>query len=307
MSKIILVLVGIGMLIGGIFTMRFGLKQMFSNKIQKLIVKLTVSPWRGLLVGSIASAIMQGSTAVSLITIGLASAEYLSFYESLGIILGANIGTCTTVQLMTLSISDNHYWFLLCGCIALMLLKKFRYFAISIAGLMAMFLGLSLISKALNDVSQIIQYIVIAKYNPLYGILGGIAMTTLFQSSSAATGILMVLAEEGLLDITTAAYIVYGNNIGSCISSVIVGVTAPLAAKRVAASHVVLNILGVLLFFPFTHLLTAAASWFASDFSGQIAVTHTIFNVISSLVIMPVIKPYANFIMFLIPGKNHRK
>lgn len=296
---------GIGSLLCGLFCMRFGLKQILSNKIKRYFTQITVTPWRGFIVGTLTSALMQSSTAVSLITIGLVSADYLTFYQSLGIILGANVGTCTTVQLMALSISKCYLIPLLSICIVvMMIIKRLRYSAMAIAGLIFMFLGLNILSSAVNEISQIdgiVQNLLVAKYNPLYGIIGGIIITLLFQSSSAATGVLIVLAEKGLIDMTTAAYVVYGNNIGSCISSVIVGATSPLAAKRVAVAHIMLNILGVLVFLPITNVLTSSISYIASDFAGQIALIHTIFNILCSLIVMPLIRHYANLIIFLVP------
>lgn len=300
----ILILTGIGSLICGLLCMRFGLKQILSNKIKCLFTQITVTPWRGFIVGILTSALLQSSTAVSLITIGLVSANYLTFYQSLGIILGANVGTCTTVQLMALSISKSYLVPLLVLCIIVMLIvKRLRYPAIAIAGLTFMFLGLNILSSAVNEISQIdsiVQNLLTAKYNPMYGIIGGIIITLLFQSSSAATGVLIVLAEKGLIDLNTAAYVVYGNNIGSCISSVIVGATSPLAAKRVAVAHIMLNILGVIVFLPITNLLTTSISYIASDFAGQIALIHTVFNILCSLIVMPIIRQYANLIIFLV-------
>ena len=290
--------------------MRLGLQTIMSTTIKYCLAQITVTPWRGLIVGTLTSAFMQSSTAVSLITIGLVSADYLTFYQSLGIILGANIGTCTTVQLMALSVSKHYFVPVLGICIIVMLIvKRLRYFAMAISGMLSMFWGLSVISSAVNEATQIdsILPFILATNNPIYGILGGAVITMLCQSSSAATGIVMVLAAQDLIDITTAAYIVYGNNIGSCISSVIVGATAPLAAKRVAVAHIMLNILGVTIFLPMTNLLTATTSYLSSNFAEQVALTHTIFNIISSLAIMPIIRHYANLIIFLVPGKKHLK
>jgi phosphate:Na+ symporter len=307
MRTAVFILLGIGMLLSGIFFMRFGLKKILSNKIKNFFVQITVTPWRGLIVGTLASALMQSSTAVSLMTIGLVGADYLTFYQSIGIILGANIGTCTTIQLLTLSI-PNHYFFPLLGCcfVIMLTIKKLKYIAIATAGLTSVFLGLGILSKAVSEFSQLdslLQCLVMAKENPIYGILGGIVITMLFQSSSAATGILMILADKGFIDTVTAAYIVYGNNIGSCISSVIVGAAAPLAAKRVAMAHIVLNILGVFIFLPMTHLLTTVTAYLSDDFASQVALIHTIFNIISSLAVMPIVKYYAKLIIFLVPQK----
>jgi phosphate:Na+ symporter len=308
MQSVLLIAAGVSLLLSGILLLRFGLKKTLSNKIKYFFEKMTLTPWRGLMTGILAAVVMQSSTAVSLITIGLVSADYLTFYQSIGIILGANIGTCTTVQLLALSIPKDYLFPLLGLCLlTLLLTKRLRYIAIAAAGLTAMFLGLTILSQAIGELSQlnqILQYLVMAKDHPIYGILVGAIITMLFQSSSAATGILMVLAERSVIDITTAAYIVYGNNIGSCLSSVIVGAAAPIAAKRVAVANILLNIFGVLLFLPITNWLTLATAYLSPDFAEQVVLIHTFFNVISSLAVLPVIHYYAKLIIFLVPSRK---
>lgn len=299
---------GIFLLLCGIFGMRHGLQNLLGSKLRKMLTTITVNPWRGLLVGIFTSALMQSSTAVSLITIGLVSANYLSFYQSLGIILGANIGTCTTVQLMTVSL-PNHYIYplLFLFIIIMILIKKVRYPAMAVSGLLSIFAGIELLSATLSNISELntaLQYIVAGNTNPLYGIAGGILITLLLQSSSAATAVLMAFAADGKVDLLTASYVVYGNNIGSCISSLIIGAAAPLAAKRVAAAHIILNIAGAMIFLPFTNLLSALVAMLSSDFAGQIAFVHTLFNLLSSIVVMPFVRQYAKLIIFLIPGRN---
>lgn len=308
MHILAMALLGIVMLISGIFIMRYGLKKVLWNSLQRILQSLTVTPWRGMLVGTIAAALMQSSTAVSLITIGLVSAEYLTFYQALGIILGANIGTCSTVQLMTISFSEQHIvpFMIACGIIAL-ISKRLRYIALALSGLLSMFIGLGILSNALGNISEmdtVVEYLVAAKLNPIYGIIGGVVITLLFQSSSAATGILMLLADEGIVDLVTSTYVVYGNNIGSCLSSIVVAAGAPLAARRVAMAHIILNILGVLAALPFTWQLACAAANLTDDFAVQVAIVHTIFNVISSLAVLPIIRYYAKLIELLVPGRN---
>lgn len=302
------VALGIGLLLCGIFCMRQGLENLLGGRLRKLITTITVNPWRGLLVGIFASALMQSSTAVSLITIGLVSANYLSFYQSLGIILGANIGTCTTVQLMTLSLPGNAiYPLLLLSVIIMIFVRRLRCLAMAVSGLLSIFAGIEILSAAISNISELhvaLQYILAGKTNALYGIAGGMLITLLLQSSSAATAVLMVFAADGTIDLTTAAYVVYGNNIGSCISSVMIAAAAPLAAKRVAAAHVILNIAGAIIFLPFTGLLTAFTTLLCADFAGQIALLHTLFNLLSSLAVMPFAKQYAQLIIFLIPGRK---
>ncbi|MPL63301.1 hypothetical protein SDC9_08923 [bioreactor metagenome] len=301
-------MIGICLLLGGIFLMRYGLKKLLWLRLRKILQQLTTTPWHGMFVGTVAAAAMQSSTAVSLITIGLVSAEYLSFYQGLGIILGANIGTCSTVQLMTITLSQQYLlpFLLLSGALAL-ISRRFRYPALAICGLVSIFLGLAFLSDSLGTLAKfdtVIQYLMAAKFNPLYGILGGIVITLLFQSSSAATGILMLLANDGIIDLTTATYVVYGNNIGSCLSSVVVATGAPLAARRIAMSHIVLNILGVMAALPLTNQLTQAAITLSSEFAGQVAFVHTIFNIASSIIVVPIAKYYAKLIIFLVPGSR---
>ena len=308
MYILIVMFAGVGMLVGGIFLMRFGLKRLLWRRFQRLLQSMTVTAWRGLLVGTAAAALMQSSTAVSLITIGLVSAEYLTFYQGLGIILGANIGTCSTVQLLTISLPDHYFLpLLVLSLIMAVFSQKLRYVSLAVSGLASMFIGLSLISDLIGQLPQIetiIDYLTRGQSNPLYGILSGIILTFLFQSSSAATGALMVLAADGIIDLTTAAYVVYGNNIGSCFSSVIVGSAAPLAAKRVAAAHIILNVAGALIFLPLTELLTSVASWITADFGAQVAMVHTLFNIISSLAVLPFIRQFSRLIAALVPGRG---
>ncbi|EAX47896.1 Na+/Pi-cotransporter [Thermosinus carboxydivorans Nor1] len=308
MYILIVMFAGVGMLVGGIFLMRFGLKRLLWRRFQRLLQSMTVTAWRGLLVGTAAAALMQSSTAVSLVTIGLVSAEYLTFYQGLGIILGANIGTCSTVQLLTISLPDHYFLpLLVLSLIMAVFSQKLRYVSLAVAGLASMFIGLSLISDLIGQLPQIetiIDYLTKERSNPLYGIMGGIILTFLFQSSSAATGALMVLAADGIIDLTTAAYVVYGNNIGSCLSSVIVGSAAPLAAKRVAAAHIILNVAGALIFLPLTELLTSVAAWITADFGAQVAMVHTLFNIISSLAVLPFIRQFSRLIAALVPGRG---
>lgn len=308
MSIFVQLALGVALLLGGLFTMRLGLGRVFSPALAGLLGRLTLTPSRGLAVGAVGAALLQSSTALTLTTVGLVSAGYLSFYQGLGLVLGANIGTCTTVGLLAAAPPVEYLWPLLAAGLGVALLcRRLRWAALAAAGLAAMFAGLGTLTGALAGLTETetaVRWLTAAARNPLAGIGGGILLTFLFQSSSAATGLLMALAEEGLIDLTGAAYGVYGNNIGSCLSSLLVGAAAPLAAKRVAMAHIVLNVAGVLVFLPLTGLLTAAAAWLTADFAGQVAVTHTLFNVLSSLAVLPFARAFASLIARLVPGQD---
>lgn len=306
MAGLIQVLLGIILLLGGIFAIRHGLKRLLWSKLEPLLRTATKTPLRGLLVGTMAAALFQSSTAVSLITIGFVSADYISFRNALGLILGANIGTCSTVQLMTFTLPSALLFPALAVCLVLAIFRPVRYVAVTLAGFLSIFTGLVLLAdgiSSLSDISFFHSILATAKANPLYAIIAGVLSTFLFQSSSTATAILMTLVDEGLVDLMTAAYIVYGNNIGSCLSSVVVSTVAPLAAKRVAAAHITLNLLGVAVFFPFTSVLTNAASQLTPDFAVQVALVHTLFNILSSIMVLPVIRQFAYLIESIVPEK----
>lgn len=299
---------GITLLLSGIFLMRFSLQHLFLQRIQQILYKLTITPWRGMVLGTLGSALMQSSSALTLITIGLVSANYLSFYQALGIVLGANIGTCSTVQLMTLTLPENHALpaLALVGLV-MVLVKKLRYPCMFAIGMLSLFIGLDLLSSALNRFTAhtlLMQFFAATRQNPWYGILGGILITILVQSSSAATGIVMALAADGFLSLESAAYLIYGNNIGSCFSSLLLGAASPLAGRRVAAAHLLLNLLGAAVALPLTGPLTQLALLFSDNFNVQIAYIHTLFNLISSLAVLPFTRQYARLIMFLLPGKS---
>ena len=298
------VLLGISMLLGGIFTMRYGLKKALWHQLHAVLARLTNTPWHGLVLGTVAAALLQSSTTVCLITIGLVGADYMTFRQALGIVLGANIGTCSTVQLVHMAVPLEYLLPLMLLSILLCVFKKLRYVSVACAGLLGMLAGVDLLVSgicALTEFQAMSQYLLMAREQPLYGIWGGVLATMAFQSSSAATALLMLMTDRGLVDINTAAYVVYGNNIGSCVSSIVFSAAAPTAARQVAVAHILLNVVGVAVFFPVTGLLITAAGWCTSDFSGQVAAIHTYFNLLSSLLVMPFFNRFANMIFLLIP------
>lgn len=302
----IYVCLGIGLLLSGIFIMRYGLKKALWYRLRIILKQTTKTPFRALVLGTVSAAVLQSSTTVCLITIGLVGSEYMSFNQALGVILGANIGTCSTVQLVNLSLPLNLLLPALLGSLLLSLFKRLRYFCLAIAGLLCMLAGLVYLTDgiaALSEMSQVHSYIRVAQSNPLYAIWGGLLITLAFQSSSAATACLMLFISEGFIDLTTAAYVVYGNNIGSCISSVIFSAAAPLAARRVALSHILLNVFGAALFFPLTGILVSFAEIMASDLGNQVAALHLLFNVLSSLIAFLLLKPFTRLIYVVIPDR----
>lgn len=308
MRSIAVILAGAGLLVGGLLLMRLGLQRALWSRLRSILIKATVSPWLGAIWGMVAAALFQSSTAVCLITIGLVTAEYLTFRQGLGLILGANVGTCSTVQMLSVFSPEQLVMPLLLLAAFASLRRRTRPIGLAITGLSFMFCGLHCLNvgfSALQEMDELQRILQFADRSPYYGILGGLLLTFLFQSSSAATAMLMSLTEQGMLTLKAATYIVYGNNLGSCFSSLLIGAVAPIAARRVALAHVLLNMFGVLVFLPATNQLVLLSEWISSDFSVQVAAIHTIFNVISSLAVLPIAGLFSRLIELLTPETMH--
>ncbi len=304
MVTLFALLSGVFLLAGGLLLLRYGLNRLLWYRLQRMLLLATVSPWRGLVTGTIAAALFQSSTAVCLLTIGLVTAEYLTFRQALGVILGANIGTCSTVGLVGLFNTEKLLPLLLITAVCALPLRRTRNIGLALAGLAGMFGGLYLLGygmTALQTLEPVHRLLRLADLSAWHAILAGVLITFMFQSSSAATIMLMTLTENGVFSLTTAACIVYGSNLGSCLSSVLVSSVAPLAAKRVAAAHVLVNILGILLFLPVTEQLVRITGRFAADPALHIAAIHTVFNIVSSLAILPAAGYFARFIEIILP------
>lgn len=184
--------------------------------------------------------------------------------------------------------------------------RRIRYFCLAAVGLISLLAGIIFLTggiAALSELDTVCRYLSVAQTNPFYAICGGIGLTLAFQSSSAATAFIMLLMNNGPISITTAAYIIYGNNIGSCVSSVVFSAAAPTAARRVALSHILLNVIGAVSFLPLTGLLVMIASSITADLGSQVAVIHLLFNVLSSIIALLVLNPFIRLICFLIPGR----
>ena len=297
---------GIVLLVSGIFTMRFGLKKAFWYKFKNVIIKATKTPLHALLLGIGSAALFQSSTTVCLITIGLVSSEYMSFRQAVGIILGANIGTCSTVQLVNFTLPVEILLSLLVLSLLLTLHRKIKYFSFAFAGLISLLTGVTFLTKGIASISEldaVCSYLAVAQSSPFYAIGGGIGLTFAFQSSSAATAFIMLLISDGLIDIVTAAYIIYGNNIGSCVSSVVFSAAAPPAARRVAVSHIILNVAGTAAFLPFTNLLVSTTASITSDLGTQVALIHLLFNVLSSVIAFLFLNMFTRLVYFLVPSR----
>lgn len=288
---------GIILFLGGMKVMQTGLYTLAGDRLKQQLVRFTRTPFRGMVTGTIFTALLQSSSAVSVITIGLTHTQLLSFRQTIGIILGANIGTTFTTQLIAINIGKLAFPLFIMGCILLLIPKKLiRFSGLSITGFGCILIAMNVmqsIAIPLQQTSFFTNIIPHLSEHLVYGLLLGTGLTALIHSSSGVTALTMGFMNENLFPLTTAIAIILGSNVGTCISAVMAAVGANVAAKQVAWIHVFLNVVGVLLFYPFIHVMAQAVPFLANQPDQQIAHIQTFFNVLCSLLAIPFTKQIA--------------
>ncbi len=283
--------------------LRNGLLRLSGNTLKRKISQATDTPIKGFASGMIFTAILQSSSAVMAMTVGLVSIGSLSFTQSLGIILGSNIGTTVTAEFMTFSMKS---WILpgLASGILLMLIPNsiIRSIGGSIFGLFLLFFsiqGFSSLAKPLASYPYFFEVLRMVEEHLLLAVLAGALISGIIHSGTATIGIAMGFITGGEMTVATGIAIMLGSNIGTCVTGYIASIGAAKEAKLTAYAHIWLNILGVLLFYPFISHLETAAAMMTDVKQVQLAHASVLFNVICSLLTLPFIKQFERFIRLL--------
>ncbi len=299
---------GLGLLFWGMRLLKLGLENAAGTRFTVVLQKLTTNPVSGLLTGTAITALIQSSTAVTVFSISLVNAGLLSFEQTLGIILGSNIGSTVTAQLMAFDLRAMAVPAAAVGGLLFIFSKKgWRWAGLGLVGFGLVFLGIDAMGQALRPLGsspQFSQFLGHLGDNHLLGILAGATLAGLIHSSGVTTGMVIVLASQNLVTLPTAIAIVLGANMGTCVTALLASIGGDTGAKRVAVSHLLLNVLGVAAFYPFLDPFAALNSWLAHDLGRQVAHAHTLFNVSSSLIILPVVRPFAKLICLLVPSRG---
>lgn len=303
MLYIILFVLCILLFIFGMTIIRFGLFNLSANKLKTWLIKLTSSPLKGMLTGTFVTALLQSSSAVMVITIGLISARIMTFPQSIGIILGTNIGTTFKTELITFKLDAILVPLAVCGAVLILFKnKKARSIGMLTFGIASVFTamkGFELLAHPLTSMDFINKFILSINDNIFLSLLTGTVITAIIQSSTAMTGIAMGFLTAGLLQLNAGIAIVLGANIGTCITAVIASIGGGKESRLAAFAHVWLNVFGVLLFIPLIPLLTDNAGFLASRKDVQLAHISVIFNVVTSLLILPFATRFGEMILFL--------
>ena len=302
---------GLALFLYGMQLMGDGLQKAAGEKLQKILEMMTGVIVFGVLLGAVVTAVLQSSSATTVMTVGLVNAGLLNLKQAFGIVMGANIGTTMTAQLIAFKLTHYVPLILFIGFMMNILSKRSRgkFLGQVLLGFGVLMIGMEFMSKAvmpLREYPGFIEFIQKFAEYPLLGILVGVVMTILIQSRSATIGILIAMATQGLISLEGAIPVLLGDNIGTCITAVLATLRANATAKRVALAHVLFNLIGSIIFVTFM-------SWFikfvltvspADDIARQIANAHTAFNVINTMFFIPFVSPFIKLVERLLPDKG---
>ena len=300
---------GLALFLYGMEKMSEGMKKSAGNQMRSILAALTKNRFIGLLVGAFVTMVIQSSSATTVMLVSFVQAGLMQFTQTTGVILGAGIGTTITAQLIAFKLTDYALLMIAVGFGFRMFgnRESIKGMGEVVLGFGILFFGMKLMSDAMYPLRSFQTFIEMLKTleNPFLGLLVGTLFTALIQSSSAFTGILIVLAQQGLITLEAGIPMIFGANIGTCITAGLASIGSSREAKRVALVHVLFKIGGVLLFFfwipAFADMTRAMAQHFGFDAARQIANAHTIFNIGLVLFFLPLSTASANLVVKILP------
>lgn len=310
---------GTALLMYGVDMMGDGLEKASGETMKKILTVLTGKVWSAFLVGTLVTAIVQSSTAITVLTVGFVNSGLMKLPQAIGIIYGANIGTTITAQLMAFSFKFKLTDIALpvlgigFGINYIVKNKKIKNIGQAMMGFGMMFLGLKILNSGIPYMqqSESLRYFFTEYASiPVVGVILGIVVTAMVHSSAATVGLVMVLSQAGLLDLQSAICIMLGDNIGTCFTAQLASMTGNINARRTAWAHTLYNVFGVVLTWItlplFMKVVVLATDYFHAnaDISVYIANSHTLFNLLSALIFLPITKYYVDFLYKIVRRKG---
>lgn len=286
---------GLALFLYGMQMMSTGLEVAAGNKMKVILEKLTANRFVGVLVGAVITAIIQSSSATTVMVVGFVNSGMMTLNQAIWIIMGANIGTTITGQLIALDVGEIAPLVAFLGVAAIVFVKdeKVKHAGEILAGLGVLFIGMDMMGVAMKPLADSESFVsILTKFeNPLLGIATGAIFTALIQSSSASVGILQTLAGSGVIGLKSAAFVLFGQNIGTCITALLASVGTSRNAKRTTLIHILFNIFGTVVFTILclaTPIIMVVEGWTPGNAPAQIANLHTMFNILTTLLLLPV-------------------
>ena len=302
---------GLALFLYGMQMMSNGLEAAAGNKMKQILEKLTANRFLGVLVGAGITAVIQSSSATTVMVVGFVNSGMMTLKQAGWIIMGANIGTTITGQLIALDVGQLAPLFAFAGVALIVFVKKQKvhHYGLIVAGLGILFIGMEMMSGAMMPLRESEAFVsLMTKFsNPVLGILAGMIFTALIQSSSASVGILQALASSGLIGLPNAVFVLFGQNIGTCITAILAAIGTNRNAKRTTVIHLMFNIIGTTIFTIvciLTPLTSLVENWTPGNVSAQIANMHTLFNIVTTLLLLPFGTYLAKLAVKILPEKQ---
>ena len=300
---------GLALFLYGLLLLSGGLQKIAGDRLKSLIERLTNRRWKGVAIGAGLTAVVQSSSITTVTIVGLINAGLLSLEQAVPVIIGANIGTTITAQLVAFKVGVFAMPILAGGFLLFFSGRKYKHRLLGevILGFGLLFLGMNLMSAAvspLKDSSMFMTWVQSFGANPLLGLIVGLAFTAIVQSSSATVALVIAMSMQGLICLPVALPLLLGADIGTCVTVMIASIGARLSAKRAAISHLLFNVLGVIVIFPFLPLFVSLVPLTASDIPRQIANAHTIFKILFALPFFPFIGVLVIVVKKILPGEE---
>ncbi|MEO0080831.1 MAG: Na/Pi symporter [candidate division WOR-3 bacterium] len=301
---------GLALFLFGLYYGSKGLRRLAGDRLRQAVFSLTANRWLGALVGVVITAVFQSSSATTVLLIGLASAGILGLGQSLAVVLGADIGTTITVQILAFRFFDYALVVAVIGFILMNSHRRLKNLGQAIFGFGLVFFSLKIVFAAVEPVRavpEIALSIVRLGHVPWLGLLVAVVLTALVRSSAATIGIVVGLAFTGLVDIATAIPFILGANIGSSFAALIAAWRGPVEARRIAVGHLLFKVIIVAICLPFLPWLTRLVLLTARDTARQVANAHTLINLFALIVFLPLLGPYQRLLQLLVPESGRRK
>jgi len=301
---------GLALFLYGMQMTSTGMEEAAGNRMKDILQKVTSKCWSAVLMGALITCLLQSSSAATVMVVGFVNSKMMTLQQAVWIIMGANIGTTITGQLVALDAGLLAPIFAIVGVGIIMFIKKPKWhpFGSFIAGLGVLFIGMDMMSGAMMPLRDSPEFVAIVSNfsNPLIGIAVGALFTAVIQSSAASVGILQALAKSGVVHLNTAVYVLFGQNIGTCVTALLASIGAKRNAKRTTVIHLLFNIIGTVIF-TLICMWTPLTDWVVNlsplKPESQIANMHTIFNIATTLMLLPFSKYLTKAAMIILPEK----
>ena len=313
-ANILSLLGGLALFLYGMQMMSGGLEAAAGNRMKQILEKLTANRFLAVIVGALITAVIQSSSATTVMVVGFVNSGMMTLAQAVWIIMGANIGTTITGQLIALDVGMMAPMFAFLGVSMVVFLKspKAHHYGEIIAGLGVLFIGMGMMSDSMKPLREVPEFVnlMTSFSNPVIGIGVGALFTAVIQSSSASVGILQSLASNGLIGLSNAVFVLFGQNIGTCITAVLAAIGTSKNAKRTTLIHLLFNVIGTTIFtvvcilFPLT---TLVESFTPGNVPAQIANMHTLFNIVTTLLLLPVGQYLAKIAEKIMPDSEEDK